>query len=105
VVTINSGVGFEALLANVPLVCLGRSEYDTTAHAATLATLPNVWRDACAEPDDRRERRYARFVDWFLARHAVDLSRPDQAGRVLRRLLVDALARIRAPQLEQAAQA
>jgi hypothetical protein len=105
VVTVNSGVGFEALLANVPLVCLGRSEYDTTAHAATLATLPNVWRDACAEPDDRRERRYARFVDWFLARHAVDLSRPDQAGRVLRRLLVDALARIRAPQLEQAAQA
>jgi hypothetical protein len=105
VVTVNSGVGFEALLANVPLVCLGRSEYDTTAHAAMLATLPNVWRDACAEPDDRRERRYARFVDWFLARHAVDLSRPDQAGRVLHRLLVDALARIRAPQLEQAAQA
>ncbi len=105
VVTVNSGVGFEALLSNVPVVCLGRTEYDTTAHAATLATLPHVWRDACAEPDDRREQRYARFVDWFLARHAVDLSRPEQAGRVLNRLLVDALARIRSPHVEEAAHA
>ncbi len=92
VVTINSGVGFEALIANVPLVCLGRSEYDSTAHAATLATLPQAWKRAIAEPEAVRERRYARFVDWFLARHAVDLTRPRQASHVLQRLLQQAVA-------------
>ncbi len=97
VVTINSGVGFEALLANVPVVCLGRSEYDTTAHAATLATLPHAWQRAVAEPPLARERRYARFVDWFLARHAVDLSRPQHGNRVLRRLLQEAVAPLRRP--------
>ena len=94
VVTVNSGVGFEALLANVPLVCLGRSEYDTAAHAATLTSLPDAWKRACAEPATDREQRYARFVDWFLARHAVDLSRPRQAETVLQRLLQRAIAQV-----------
>jgi hypothetical protein len=94
VVTVNSGVGFEALLANRPLVCLGRCEYDAVAHAATPATLGEAWRRACAEPDAEREQRYARFVDWFLARHAVDLSRPRQSDPVLRRQLQRALAQV-----------
>jgi hypothetical protein len=94
VVTVNSGVGFEALLANRPLVCLGRCEYDTVAHAATPATLADAWRRACAEPDALRELRYARFVDWFLSRHAVDLSRPRQSEPVLRRQLQRALAQV-----------
>lgn len=94
VVTLNSGVGFEALLANVPLVCLGRSEYDTVAHSATLASISYAWQRACAEPAAERERRYARFVDWFLARHAVDLSRPRQADMVLQRLLQRAIAQV-----------
>lgn len=98
VVTVNSGVGFEALLANVPLVCLGRSEYDTAAHAATLSSLPDAWQRACAEPAAEREQRYARFVDWFLARHAVDLSRPRQAELVLQRLLQRAIAQVRSAQ-------
>lgn len=98
VVTVNSGVGFEALLANVPLVCLGRAEYDTAAHAATLSTLPEAWLRACAEPADAREQRYARFVDWFLARHAVDLSRPRQADLVLQRLLQRAVAQVKMPE-------
>lgn len=102
VVTVNSGVGFEALLANVPLVCVGRSEYDTAAHAATLATLPEAWQRACAEPADIREQRHARFVDWFLARHAVDLSRPRQAEPVLHRLLQRAIAQVRPVQGESA---
>ena len=96
VVTVNSGVGFEALLANVPLVCLGRAEYDTAAHAATLASLPDIWSRACAEHAEAREQRYARFVDWFLARHAVDLSRPRQADPVLQRLLQRAIAQVHA---------
>jgi len=95
VITINSGVGFEALLANVPVVCLGRSEYDTTAHAATLANMPSVWQRAVAEPARERERRYARFVDWFLARQAIDLSRPQHGHRVLQKLLHEAIAPLR----------
>lgn len=98
VITVNSGVGFEALLANVPLVCLGRTEYDTAAHAATLATLPQAWTRACAEPADIREQRYARFVDWFMGRHAVDLSRPRQSDPVLQRLLERAIAQVQSAQ-------
>lgn len=95
VVTVNSGVGFEALLANVPLVCLGRTEYDTAAHAATLSSLPDIWQRACLEPADVREQRYARFADWFLARHAVDLSQPRRSEPVLQRLLQRAIAQVR----------
>lgn len=91
IVTINSGAGFEALLAGKPVVCLGRSEYDAAAHQATPAQLREVWDRALAEPMEDRLRRYARFVDWFLGRHAIDLSRP-QAGRyVLDRLVQHAL--------------
>ncbi len=97
VVTINSGVGFEALIANVPVVCLGRSEYDGTAHATTVSNLAQTWRRAIAEPAAERERRHARFVDWFLARHAVDLSYPRRAERVLQRLLQQAVAPLRRP--------
>lgn len=97
VVTINSGAGFEALLAGKPVVCLGRAEYDAAAHRSTPDGLPDAWERATTEPKDERMVRYARFVDWFLGRHAVDLSRP-QAGRyvldrVVREALDDAVAR------------
>lgn len=91
VVTINSGVGFEALLAGAPVICLGRAEYDAAAFRATRAELPEVWDSAIREPAGERLRRYARFVDWFLGRHAVDLSRPSAARAVLRKHVARAL--------------
>lgn len=91
VVTINSGAGFEALLAGKPVVCLGRAEYDAAAHRSTPEELPGVWALATAEPKDERLMRYARFVDWFLGRHAVDLSRPQAGLYVLDRIVREAL--------------
>lgn len=92
VVTLNSGVGFEALLAAKPLVTLARAEYDCVSHAATPATLSSAWRSALSEDAAERERRYARFVDWFLGRHAVDLSRDRRADSVLDKLVRKALS-------------
>ncbi|MFT3755790.1 MAG: hypothetical protein QM769_07545 [Pseudoxanthomonas sp.] len=94
VVTINSGVGFEALLAGKPVVCLGRSEYDTTAYFSDVDGLRQAWDAALAEPIEDRMRRYGRFVDWFLGRHAVDIARPVAAGYVLDRIVGQALLEI-----------
>lgn len=95
VVTINSGVGFEALLGMQPVVCLGRAEYDAAAHRATPQDLLEVWQHAVVEPVEERLRRYSRFVDWFLARHAIDLSRPIAGQYVLDRRVGEAIASAR----------
>lgn len=92
VVTINSGAGFEALLAGKPVVSLGRAEYDVAAHRGTPETLREAWDAAVSEPPADRLQRYARFVDWFLGRHAVDLSRPVAGRHVLDRIVRHALA-------------
>ena len=96
VVTLNSGVGFEALLAERPLVTLARVEYDAVAHRATLATLEQAYLDAIGEDLPSRRTRYARFVDWFLGRYAVDLSRPWTSGAVLDRIVREAIVDARA---------
>jgi capsule polysaccharide modification protein KpsS len=92
VVTLNSGVGFEALLALKPLVTMARSEYDCVAHRATPDDLTSAWRAALEEGSPQRETRYARFVDWFLGRHAVDISRPHAGRYVLDRIIERALS-------------
>jgi Capsule polysaccharide biosynthesis protein len=87
VATINSGVGFEALLQTKPVITFGRAEYDCVTFHATTNSFEDVWRDACACSADALESRYRRFVDWFLSDYAVDLSRPQSANR-----RIDALA-------------
>lgn len=95
VITLNSGVGFEALIAGRPLVTLARSEYDAVGFKATPMTLAESWDLALAEDGEQRMQRYARFVDWFLARHAVDLSRPVAARYVLDRIIASAVTMAR----------
>lgn len=97
VITMNSGVGFEALFGGVPIVVMARTEYDCVAHKAiaTADGLAEAWKRAQAEDRDARWVRYARFVDWFLGRHAIDLSRPAAARYVLDRHLSEALAEAR----------
>lgn len=91
VVTINSGVGFEALLAGRPVVCLGRADYDAVVQSATPTTLGERYAAAIAEDAATRLRRYARFVDWFLGRYSVDLARPVAGRAVLSRIVAQAL--------------
>lgn len=93
VVTLNSGVGFEAMLIGKPIVSFARVEYDAVTHHATPATFGKAWKAALAEDADDRITRYSRFVDWFLARYAVDLSRPHAAQQSLYKIVSKALAR------------
>ena len=74
VYTINSGVGFEALLQSKPVVTFGRAEYDCVTVNARPETLDAAWREVQASRPDDLEARYRGFVDWFLGAYAVDMS-------------------------------
>ena len=47
------------------------SEYDAVGFKATPMTLAESWDSALAEDGEQRMQRYARFVDWFLARPGI----------------------------------
>lgn len=80
VYTINSGVGFEALLHVKPVVTFGRVEYDCVTFNASLDNLDAAWKYALEADVEEMEPRYSKFVDWFLSDYAVDMSRPDVAN-------------------------
>ncbi|MCQ9378573.1 hypothetical protein [Methyloversatilis sp. XJ19-49] len=79
VFTINSGVGFEALLHVKPVLTFGRAEYDCVTVHATPDTLDEAWAACTGIQAGELERRYRGFVDWFLGEHSIDLSRPEVA--------------------------
>lgn len=95
VYTINSGVGFEALLNLKPVVTFGRAEYDCVTHRATLDSLDDAW-DYCQVVDSRLlDENYRKFVNWFLGEYAVDLSVPEIATNRLNHIAKDIVDRIR----------
>jgi hypothetical protein len=83
VFTVNSGVGFEALLHGKPVVTFGRAEYDCVTTKATLTTIDEAWATCMSGIRSGREQQYRTFFDWFVTEHAVDLSLPDAAARRL----------------------
>jgi hypothetical protein len=86
VMTINSGVGFEAMLHVKPVVTFGRAEYDCATIAAAPAKIDDAWRGVLAADAPALEARYRRFVDWFLGGYAVDLSIQESASSQLERI-------------------
>ena len=94
VLTMNSGAGFEAILIGKPVLAFARVEYDAVVQRATPSTIAQAWKAAMAEDAEARLTRYARFVDWFLARYAVDLSRPYSAAHSLDRVVSKAVAQL-----------
>lgn len=89
VYTINSGVGFEALLQLKPVITFGRAEYDCVTFNASLDQLDEAWGYAVQASPKRLEANYCRFIDWFLSDYAVDLSLPCQAKSRLDKIAVD----------------
>ncbi|MCA3242677.1 MAG: hypothetical protein ING89_15395 [Rubrivivax sp.] len=89
VATINSGVGFEALLQLKPVITLGRAEYDCVTIRAEPTSLAEAWGKAQAQTPQTLLAPYRGFVNWFLGRYAVDLSLDDAAGRRLRALAIE----------------
>lgn len=75
VFTLNSSVGFEAMLHEVPIVSFARAIYDAVTIRATLDALEDAWAHCLAwKPADAQ--RYRPFVDWYCEDYAIDLSRP-----------------------------
>jgi len=83
VFTINSGVGFEALLHGKPVITFGRAEYDAVTCHATPGTVEQAWQAADSLDPAELERRYEQFIDGFLGGLAIDLSMPEAATRRL----------------------
>lgn len=95
VYTINSGVGFESLLHMKPVVTFGRAEYDCVTFQATTDTLDKAW-DYCSNIERAElEKKYRRFIDWFLSSYAVDLSQPKTAANRLGQIVTDIILRIK----------
>lgn len=78
VYTINSGVGFEAILHGKPVATFGHCEYDAVTYHGSDHTLDNLWTavrpNPCRPASMFTTHGYRRFVDWFVRRYAVDLS-------------------------------
>ena len=91
VYVINSGVGFEAMLHNKPVVTFGQVEYDAVSIHGDLAELDRVWMDVQTSDPDQRLARYKRFVDWYCRLHCVDLSDPNAAAARLAALAEEVL--------------
>lgn len=75
VYTINSGVGFEAIIHGKPVATFGRCEYDCVTDARTLETIgepPATFESAGANAFIESQRRM--FVDWYIRHHAIDLA-------------------------------
>lgn len=95
VYTINSGVGFEALLQVKPVVTFGRVEYDCVSYRASIESLDEAWQHVGASSPGMLARHYGAFVDWFLGRYAVDLSLPESSQRRIDELARTIVARVR----------
>lgn len=80
VFTVNSGVGFEALLHAKPIVTFGRAEYDCVTVRARIDAIDAAWHDCLTGSSIEREARYRVFFDWFMTTHAVDMSRTEPAS-------------------------
>lgn len=87
VYTINSGVGFEALLQIKPVVTFGRTEYDCVTFNATTHTLDEAWTYVTNSTDADLEIKYRAFLNWFFEDYSIDMSVPETA-----RARLDAIA-------------
>jgi hypothetical protein len=102
VYTLNSGVGFEALLHLKPVVTFGRVEYDCVTFHATPINLNLAW-EYCLKADiNSLEKNYRRFINWFLNDYAIDLSRPEECLTRLEQLASDIVTQVNTKGINQA---
>lgn len=100
VYVINSGVGFEAMLHNKPVVTFGQVEYDAVTIHGDLGALDRVWQDVQGSEPDRRLASYRRFVDWYCRLYCVDLSDSDSADARLAAVIAEGVRENSRPQWE-----
>lgn len=95
VYTINSGVGFEALLHIRPVVTFGKVEYDCVTFKATTETLDDAWEYCIAADNAELESRYRRFINWFLNEYSIDMSPPERVDLRFEQIAAEVLVRVR----------
>lgn|GEM_PF-5362435 len=66
VAVINSGVGFEAMIYDKPLLSFGRAVYDVAVGHVTKATIDEVYSNLMNEDPASRSERYRRFISWYV---------------------------------------
>lgn len=86
VYTINSGVGFEALFHNKPIVTFGKVEYDCCTFKATPDKLEMAWIYCLLCSKNDLLKGYQKFVDWFISGYAYDISDYEEVTKRLRML-------------------
>jgi len=94
VYTINSGVGFEALLHLKPVVTFGRVEYDCVTFNANLKNFDEAWKYCEGDGAQLLEPRYRQFFDWFLGEYVFDLTQPEQLKTRLEEIAAQIYAKV-----------
>jgi len=84
VVTVNSGVGFEALVHGKPVVTFGDCDYRSVAIPTAPGELDAAWERVLAHGERERDAT-ARFLWHYARRHAFDIERVEE-DRVIERL-------------------
>ncbi len=94
VFTINSSVGFEAMLHLKPVVAFGRTLYDAVVIRGDVIDIGSAWRACQAWQPSVEGRRYREFFEWYCNEYSVDLSRPEARDRSIGRFGVDFLRQV-----------
>jgi len=73
VYTLNSGVGFEALVHRTPVVTFARAEYDVVAEEGDITRLDAIWTSCRNWNNDKGMLARRQFLDWYCRSYAIDL--------------------------------
>jgi hypothetical protein len=63
---INSGVGLEAMLHQIPVVAFGRADYDSSVIKGEINDLTKTWKDVSISNNPGMINRYMRFYNYFI---------------------------------------
>jgi len=87
VITLNSGVGHEAILHGKPIIMFGRSEYDTLAIKTSPQELDDAYGHLQTWDAASQLKKYYQFYHWFTRDMALDLSDETAKADALERVI------------------
>jgi hypothetical protein len=76
VAVINSGVGFEALMFNKPVLSFGKAIYDSVVTPVGRDNLEHCYERALNEDAEVRKKRYEQFISWYVYAAAIKVDEP-----------------------------
>ena len=75
----NSGVGFESLIYNKPVVTFAQAIYDVVTYRCDINTnnLTDIYNMALLGNNANRWTEYKKFIQWYLFKEIVDIFKPE----------------------------